>query len=439
MCQFIKKQLMTPGSQNAIVRQRNALPMRILVTGINYWPELVGIGKYTYGLTRMLASQGHSLAVITTYPYFPSGHKYSNLIHDNSHLHDICIIRCISLGSHLSHGLDRIVRYITFGISSLLQIFYQFTRRKPELILIVVPSIASLFAATIGISILRVVSPTTKVWVHYQDLEIEAARSLNLIRSRFLIRALLQAESACLAKADMISSISRAMLSQLQKKVQNSSVVFTTIPNWVDTQEIRPLPGKAIEKNKYREICKIDKDDVLLLYSGSLGQKQDIISYVTAMTNIRDPNIKLLLACEGSGLSRIKDLIENKENITLIPLQPEESLNELLNAADIHILPQLSSAVDLVMPSKLAVMMASGRPIIATSTKESEVANIVAECGVVVQPGDINAIQDAILSLSGSCELRSRIGVMSRQLSMDFDVRVVEEIVCSCIQKIRAK
>jgi hypothetical protein len=39
-----------------------------------------------------------------------------------------------------------------------------------------------------------------------------------------------------------------------------------------------------------------------------------------------------------------------------------QRLNELLNLADIHLLPQNARAADLVMPSKLTGMLASGRP-----------------------------------------------------------------------------
>jgi len=53
------------------------------------------------------------------------------------------------------------------------------------------------------------------------------------------------------------------------------------------------------------------------------------------------------------------------DNVIWIPLQPLERLNDLLNMADIHLLPQRSGAADLLMPSKLTGMLSSGRPVVA--------------------------------------------------------------------------
>ena len=45
--------------------------MRILIVGINYTPELTGIGKYTGEMAEWLATQGHEVRVVTAPPYYP--------------------------------------------------------------------------------------------------------------------------------------------------------------------------------------------------------------------------------------------------------------------------------------------------------------------------------------------------------------------------------
>jgi len=47
--------------------------MRILVYGLNYAPELTGIGKFTGEMCSYLAAQGHEVRVITAPPYYPAG------------------------------------------------------------------------------------------------------------------------------------------------------------------------------------------------------------------------------------------------------------------------------------------------------------------------------------------------------------------------------
>ena len=55
--------------------------MRILIYGLNFSPELTGIGKYTGELAPWLAAQGHEVHVVSAPPYYPAwrvGFGYRN-------------------------------------------------------------------------------------------------------------------------------------------------------------------------------------------------------------------------------------------------------------------------------------------------------------------------------------------------------------------------
>jgi colanic acid biosynthesis glycosyl transferase WcaI len=86
--------------------------------------------------------------------------------------------------------------------------------------------------------------------------------------------------------------------------------------------------------------------------------------------------------------------------------------------ADIHLLPQRADAADLVMPSKLTGMLASGRPVVATAQVDTELANAVAGCGVVTPPGDAAAFAAAIAALAQDAPLRARLGAAARDYAM---------------------
>jgi colanic acid biosynthesis glycosyl transferase WcaI len=104
--------------------------------------------------------------------------------------------------------------------------------------------------------------------------------------------------------------------------------------------------------------------------------------------------------------------------VTLLPLQPLDRLNDLLNAADIHLLPQRASAADLVMPSRLSAMLASGRPVIATVHPGTQVAEVVEGRGLVVPPEDAGALHAAVLQLAEDKELRLRLGRAAREYAV---------------------
>src|SRR5205823_5637381 len=85
----------------------------------------------------------------------------------------------------------------------------------------------------------------------------------------------------------------------------------------------------------------------------------------------------------GAMYQQLRDRAAGLENIRWLPLQPLERLNDLLNLAEIHLLPQREEAADLVMPSKLTGMLASGRAILTTAHPGTAVAEVVQSSGVV--------------------------------------------------------
>jgi len=112
----------------------------------------------------------------------------------------------------------------------------------------------------------------------------------------------------------------------------------------------------------------------------------------------------------GAGRDDLVALCENLPNVHFLDLQPVERLSELLAMADIHLLPQRADAADLVMPSKLTGMLASGRPVIATAYPGTELASVVEECGLVVPPGDAAGLVGALRLLVSDAALRVRLG-----------------------------
>jgi colanic acid biosynthesis glycosyl transferase WcaI len=86
----------------------------------------------------------------------------------------------------------------------------------------------------------------------------------------------------------------------------------------------------------------------------------------------------------------------------------------LLCTADIHLLPQNIGAADLVLPSKLSGMLASGRPVIATCRVGTELNSVVSKCGVVVPPQDTAALADAICTLADDVDMRRELGARAR-------------------------
>ncbi|BAN35174.1 glycosyl transferase group 1 [Sulfuricella denitrificans skB26] len=253
-----------------------------------------------------------------------------------------------------------------------------------------------------------------KAWLHVQDFEVDAAFELGILRSRKLRSAVLAVEKWLLRRFDRVSSISIRMVERLAGKGVDSSrrVLFQ---NWVDTSAIYPLDNVE----GFRRELGIPEDVQILLYSGNMGEKQGLEILIEAAKMLSERRDMLFILCgEGASRQRLMEMSEGLGNVKFFPLQPMDRLNELLNLADIHLLPQRGDAEDLVMPSKLTAILASGRPVIATVREGTQIANVVKDCGIVVNPGDVSGLRDAIVTLAGDSGRRSSLGKDGREYAV---------------------
>ncbi len=390
--------------------------MRILINGINFAPELTGIGKYSGEMAAYLAEKGHEVRVVTAPPYYPQWGVlpgYSPYAYRKEVWQGVTVYRCplwvpdCSGGGRLG-GIKRILHLASFALSSMPVTLAQAAWR-PERVIVLAPSI---FNAPVAWLTARLAGG--KAWLHIQDFELDAARQLNLVSAKdgFFYRVAQAAETTLYRSFDHVSTISNRMLELLWKKGEPRERT-SLFPNWVDTRLIYPIPGY----NPLRRELGIEDNCRVVLYSGNMGQKQGLEVLVEAARILQDKTGWLFLLCgEGAARSQLEALAAGMANVRFLPLQPLERLNELLNLADIHVLPQSSGAADLVMPSKLGGMLASGKPVIATACLGTELANVVATLGVVILPGRPDLLAEAIRDLGREPQRTGELG----QRSLEF-------------------
>ncbi|GAC1617576.1 MAG: hypothetical protein NVS9B13_04450 [Candidatus Acidiferrum sp.] len=160
----------------------------------------------------------------------------------------------------------------------------------------------------------------------------------------------------------------------------------------------------------------ISPQKIVALYSGSMGRKQglELLPEVIRELGLSRPDIHFVFCGDGTFRESLESAARNARNVTVLPLQPLEKLNGLLNLADIHLLPQCADAADLVMPSKLTGMLASGRPVVATAAAETQLFRSLQGKGLVTPPGDAKAFCEAIVCLADNGGLRRKLGVAGR-------------------------
>lgn len=381
--------------------------MNILIIGINYAPEMVGIGPYTAGMAQFLVSAGHSVTVVCAKPYYPEWVVHPTFAGGGRRIsqeNGVRIVRVPTFVPAKPNGLRRLAHHMSFAARAEMAMIAETRRSKPDVVIGIAPSLISMVAA-------RHAARRTgaKLWMHIQDFEVEAAFATGLLRDKGILADAARKFESWAIRADRVSTISPQMCAKLiEKGVPSDRVV--EFRNWANIDEVVPLQGLS----PYRSAWAIDRPHVAL-YSGNIANKQGIEIVVEAARLLRHRKDLAFVVC-GNGPNRAK-LCENSvglDNIHFHDLQPRERLSDLLGLATIHLLPQIAGAADLVLPSKLTNMLASGRPVIATALLGTGLADEVEGCGIVTPPGDVGAFVEGIESMIDSPLHLQRAGSAAR-------------------------
>ena len=384
--------------------------MRILIYSVNFSPEPTGIGKYSGEMAAWLAERGHEIRVIAAPPYYPAwrlapGYRWPPFRRER--ILGTEVWRAPIWVPRSPGGVTRTLHLMSFAFSSfplmLLQVFW-----RPEVVVTVAPAF---MCAPAGL--LTAMLSGAKAWLHLQDFEIDVAFQMGLLKGKWLQRVALRAERWILRRFDTVSTISSRMLERLlMKGVAPERTCY--FPNWVDVSSLRSPPLRE----NYRAALGISESAVVALFSGSLGGKQGLTVIPAAARLLKSRQDVVFVVC-GDGVMKpaIESAAAGLSNFRLIPLQPVERLQELLSMADIHLMPQSPDAADLVLPSKLSGMLASGRPVVATCRAGTEIAEIVSHCGVVVPPEDAAGLARAVTSLADDPSRRRALGAAARDIA----------------------
>jgi colanic acid biosynthesis glycosyl transferase WcaI len=307
-------------------------------------------------------------------------------------------------------GLNRLLHHGSFALSSALPIIHEAMKWRPQLMFSVAPSLMS--SALVATMAKRVDAVS---WLHLQDFEIDAAFNIGLLRGHSLRGSMLKIERSILLTFDRVSSISSRMLRRLEQKgVQPERL--REFRNWVDTTAIKP----GTRATKFRTNLALRESDIVALYAGTMSKKQGLELIIAAANELEQkcPTLKFILCGAGPELHSLRSAATALSNVHFLPIQSEESFPELLNTADIHLLPQRDEVADLVLPSKLGGMLASARPIIAMATAGTGIAEEVCEGGLLVEPGNVRGLTEALSALVENLELRASLGAKARSLAV---------------------
>ncbi len=190
------------------------------------------------------------------------------------------------------------------------------------------------------------------------------------------------------------------------------------IPNWCDDDDIRPVAHPDNELRREWGLA----DRFVVGYSGNLGRGHEFATLFEAALRLRDePRIAFLFVGGGSRMDELRGAVTAHgldASFRFLSYQDRARLRFSLGAADVHWLSLRPELEGLIVPSKFYGIAAAGRPIIAVTAGDGEIAGLVREhgCGVVVAPGDGAAFAAALREFAANPEMVAGMGARARAM-----------------------
>jgi colanic acid biosynthesis glycosyl transferase WcaI len=190
------------------------------------------------------------------------------------------------------------------------------------------------------------------------------------------------------------------------------------IPNWSDDEQISPVCNAD---NPLRREWSLD-DKFVVGYSGNLGRAHEFDTVLACGERLRT-NPRIVFVCIGGGY-RMDEFVRAaktrglESTFRFMPYHDRPLLKYSLCVPDVHWISLNPAVEGLIVPSKFYGIAAAGRPIIAITARDGEIAQLVQQykCGLIIEPGKADALAAALVRLSTDAPTIAAMGARARAM-----------------------
>ncbi|MGC5257565.1 glycosyltransferase [Gordonia sp. DT218] len=353
--------------------------MRILLIGLNFDPEPIGVAPYTAGLFDHLSTAGHEVVAVVGVPHYPAW------VRDPAYRRHRTMIerRGSGLVRRKSHYVPRhpaLMGRLAMEATFAFRVAFSAWRRA-DLVVAVSPSLLS---SAVSVVAARVHRKPVVVWS--QDLYGNGAAETRIAHGlpATLVRRL---ESAVLRAADRVVVPHPRLAESVVHENGVSRANVRSVRNWTRP----PAPGRdepGQMPSALSDLC----GRAYVLHVGNIGHKQGLEHLVDCARYAADAGDCLTFVILGDGSRRraVQEYAQGVPNILFLDLLPDRQFHQLLEGARVLVVNEAPGIREMAMPSKLSAYFAAGRPIVAAVDPTSATAEEVNDscAGIVVSNTD---------------------------------------------------
>jgi glycosyltransferase involved in cell wall biosynthesis len=216
----------------------------------------------------------------------------------------------------------------------------------------------------------------------------------------------------------VVSEVERQNL--LRANVPAEKIIVN--PNGVDTESFRPgIGGDAVR----RELG-ITEHETVAGFVGTFGPWHGVLTLAQAIASMpNDAKVRFLLIGAGRFRDEVEQIIRDagkERQVIFAGHVDHEKVPALLDTCDILLSPHvpLEDGSDFFgSPTKLFEYMAMGKGIVASRLGQIGDVLVDEETALLVGPGDVSDLTEAILRLANSPELCARLGAAARRAAVE--------------------
>jgi len=377
-----------------------------------YYPPEVGAPQSRLSaLAGAFVRRGHQVTVLTAMPNYPTGRLhdgYGGLFRREQH-DGVTVLRTFIWPTQTADFPRRLASYFSFAVSA--AAFGSAYLGAPDYLMVESPP---LFLGLTGVLLSGL--KRARMIFNVSDLWPESAVQLGLVRRGSANHRLGAAlERFCYRHAWLVTGQSREIVSNISARFPQSRMLHMS--NGADSGDFGPDRATAASRELLGK-----NGNCLALYAGLHGLAQGLEQLVDAAASLPSSS-KLDMVLMGDGpkkaslVNRVTD--RGVQRVRFLSPHPHREMPAILAAADVLIVPLLRHIPGAV-PSKVYEAMASGRAVVLMA--EGEAARIVRdhEAGMVVAPGDVAGLAQALDALSSNITLRRRLGANGRAAAVRF-------------------
>jgi len=336
---------------------------RVLLLAQYFPPDNAITGRQAQIIGSALADHGHQVAAVVAQPSYHD-HTGRTLRRERCEGVDV---RRVSTGPFRGRRTRtvRLAGYVLYLFGAVRATL----RRSPDLIITFhnppfLPGVAMIVAKRCGARVVYIPQDI------HPDILLESGW---LALPRPLIRLWDAFNRAVLSRSDAVVALGEGMRRTLITKGAAAGRT-TVIPLWAE-----PAFPVLDRDNLWRDEHAIGRDSLVVLYAGNLGLMHPLGELLDAAQAVGELDVHVVVAGDGVRREHWERELQSRglNNVLMRPFQRGDDFRRLVAAADIAIVTLSPGMERLAVPSRPYPFLAAGRPVIALTSADADIARDV--------------------------------------------------------------